>query len=108
MTNDTQRHLYQNSEMIYVAHSPAHAAELFNADMGDDIVQGDNDPFELIPDDQPLELGSDESNGAPGEVARELKNREDQVIGTYYFETKLAREWVAGWDGVGYFSGGDY
>ena len=101
---EPERHLYQNSETIYVAHSPEHATELFNKDMEDVI----DDPFELIPDDQPLELGSDEPNGAPGEEAREMKNRAGQVVGTYYFETKLAKEWVEEWDGVGYFSGGDY
>ena len=104
----SERHLYQNSEVIYVAHSPEHAAELLLADMDGDTSYTDHDPFELIPDDQPLELGSDESNGAPGEVAREHKNRDGEVVATYYYETKLAREWVAEYDNVGHFSGGGY
>lgn len=108
MSDERQRHLYQNSETIYVAYSPEHAAELFNADMGEDIVFADNDPFELIPDDEPLELGSDEPNGTPGEISRPAVNKKGEVVGTYYYETKLAKEWVAEWDGVGHFSGGDY
>ncbi|HZI76609.1 MAG TPA: hypothetical protein VFD73_21810 [Gemmatimonadales bacterium] len=102
------RHLYQNSEVIYVAHSPEHAAELLLQDMDGDTSYTDSDPFVLIPDEEPLELGSDESNGAAGEVARDAKNRDGQAVGTYYYETKLAREWVAEWNGVGHLSGGDY
>lgn len=89
------RHLYQNSEVIYSAESIEEADRLFAEDMGE-TPQEMNDPFELIPDEQPLEVGSDEPNGAPGEVERK----------GYWFETKTAGAWAEEF-GPGHFSGGD-
>jgi len=89
------RHLYQNSEVIYCAESLEQADALFTRDMGQ-TPQDLEDEFEQIPDDKPLDVGSDESNGAPGEVERK----------GYWFETKLAGEWAAGFE-PGHFSGGE-
>jgi hypothetical protein len=89
------RHLYQNSEVIYSAESIEEADKLFTADMGETPQELD-DEFELIPDGQPLEVGSDESNGALGEVERN----------GYWFETKTAGAWAEEF-GPGHFSGGD-
>lgn len=90
------RHLYQNSEVIYCAESIEQAHELFAEDMGETAKEL-NDPFEQIPDDKVIEVGSEEPSGEPGEVERK----------GYFFNENTAGEWAAGFR-HGHFSGGDY
>lgn len=105
----TTRHLYQNSECIYCAESLDQCWELWEQDTGDTRADAEaDDPFEQLFDDGSLELGSEDAEGTPGEVARVVKNRAGQIVGTWYFETKLVREWAAECVTVGHFSGGDF
>lgn len=101
------RHLYQNSEVIYVACSAEHAAALLLADMDGDESYTEGDPFVLIPDDQEIEVCSDEQHTEADEQ-REVKNPAGAIIGYVWCENKRASQWVEGWYGVGHFSGGDY
>jgi|SRR5882672_1117127 len=102
------KHLYQNSETIYCAESLEQCSALFEADM--DESPGDiNDPFEQIPDDRPLEIGSDEPTGEPGEVERthKLKPGSYGEPSTFWYVTKTAGQWAEEYE-PGHFSGGDY
>ncbi len=64
-----RKHLYQNSEVIYCAESLNQCWELFEADMGMTRAEEEpHDPFEKIPDDKALEVGSEDPSGQPGEV----------------------------------------
>jgi len=105
-----ERHLYQNSDCIYCAESIDQCWDLWEQDTGDTRADAEaDDPFEQLADDAPLELGGEDAEGTPGEVAREIKNRRTgEVVGVMYFETKLVREWAAECVTVGHFSGGDY
>lgn len=98
-----EKHLYQNSEVIYCAQSLDHCWELFEQDLGEDgkrETEESHDPFEQIPDDRMQELGSDDSNGAPGEYTK------DHLPG-WWFERKTAGAWAAECN-LGHVSGGDY
>lgn len=92
------KHLYENSETIYCAESLDQCWELFEKDM--DMTRAEEeplDPFEQIPDERELRIGSDEPSGEPGEE-RDEKNG-------LWFVTKAAAEWAAESD-PGHFSGG--
>lgn len=99
------KHLYQNSETIYCAESLEQCTALFAADMDDEI----DDPFEQIPDDKPLEIGSDEPTGEPGETERthKLKPGVHGTAPTFWYVTKTAGQWAEEYE-PGHFSGGDY
>ncbi len=103
-------HLYRNAEVIYCASSLDHCWAMFTRDTG--IERGGDDgegfdPFELIPDDEELEIGSDDPSGDPSEELRTLKNKDGKEIGAMFFEKKTAKVW-ASISGPGHFSGGDY
>jgi len=100
-------HLYQNSEVIYCAPSLDRCWELFTEDTGLERSEEEaSDPFEQIPDDKEMEIGADESSGDPTEEARPMKNKNGEVVATYYFEKNTAKVW-ASISREGHFSGGD-
>ncbi len=103
-------HLYRNAEVIYCASSLDHCWSMFTRDTG--IERGGEDgeefdPFEQIPDDEELEIGSEDPSGDPTEELRTLRNKDGKDIGAMFFEKKTARVW-ASISGPGHFSGGDY
>ncbi len=104
------RHLYQNSEVIYCAESLDQCWALFESDTGMTRSEDEeHDPFVQIPDDKPLEVGSEDPTGEPGEVERthQLKPGTHGTAPTFWYVTKTATEWAAGF-APGHFSGGDY
>lgn len=101
------RHLYRNAEVIYCAKSLDHCWELFTEDTGNEReAEEDSDPFELIPDDEVIEIASDDPSGSDGEELREVKNKDGKSIGAWFFEKKTAGEWAV-LSRAGHFSGGD-
>jgi len=89
-------HLFQNADVIYAARGLEHCWQLFVEDMGfdkeDEADERRTNPFEQIPDDKLLEVGSEDPTGAADEVDRN----------GYWFRTKRAVEWP---EQAGHFSG---
>jgi hypothetical protein len=98
-----ERKLFQNADVIYCAESLDECWRLFEQDS--DVVRADeesHDPFEEIPGDTPLELCfEDEPEEEPTRTQRQRGKY------TFWFVSKLAREWAAEFGGSGHFSGGD-
>jgi|SRR5882724_7454077 len=100
------KHLYRNSEVIYCATSLHECSKLFTDDMGES-PEDMNDPFEQIPDDEVLDVGSEEPTGETGEEKREKKNSQGTVVSVWWFTKKTAGAWADGFRS-GHFSGGGY
>jgi len=99
-------HLYQNSEVIYSAESLEECNRIFTEDMGETPAEM-GDEFEQIPDDQVLDVGSEDPSGDEREEARPMKNGKGVVVTIWYYNKKTAAAWAEEF-GSGHFSGGDY
>lgn len=109
MTTDPAkpRHLYRDSETIYCAEDLDQCWKLFEEDTGEERAEREEwDPFVKIPDDEVLEICSDEQAGDAGEYQKVLKRRDGSGL-TLWCVKKLAGEWAAEC-APGHFSGGDY
>ena len=102
-------HLYQNSQVIYCATSLEECWEVFLQDMEFGAEEAasakQHGPFELIPDDDSMEMGSEDEYGEPGEIQRRVRHRDGKWGGFYFFLTKTAGEWAAGCGESRHFSG---
>ena len=100
--------LYQNAKSRYIARSPEEAQRQFELDMDGDVEGLGETPFVRIRDDKLVEVCREDPEGTPGEVKREYKNGDGDVVGYVWCETKTAREWCSEYDAPCLFSGGDY
>lgn len=101
-----KRHLFRNAEVVYCARSLDECWALFEIDVG--VSRADeekSDPFVQVPDEEVLDIASEDSTGEEGEVARPIKPGSTTM---WYFVKKPAAQWAKEFGGSGHFSGGDY